>query len=218
MNAMKRSTASIKFSAATLALLLLASSALAAHGAPVVVAKLNPDHGSVTANAGLTGAGSSSAMNMATVQVASLRPMTIVSDDASPLLVYPFWISYSDSSALLDIAINLAKPAVLEKLFVNCASANKAVPVSEFEVSTAGAQPAQQDASGTGDSASPGVFRQEIYSNVFWPTSIVEGSSTLVLTSLGVPVQSRLIIEPLAPANTPVQFCHGSAVFRSLSL
>jgi hypothetical protein len=218
MNAMKRSTASIKFSAAMLALLLLASSALAAHGTPVVVAKLNPDHGSVIVNTGPNGAGSISAVNMATVQVASLKPMAIVSDDASPLLVYPFWISYSDSSALLDISINLTKPAVLDKLFVNCASANKATPVSEFEISTNGAQALKQAEGGTETLASAGAGPNTGYSNVFWPTSIVEGSSTLVLTSLGVPVQSRLIIEPLAPANTPVQFCHGSAVFRSLSL
>jgi hypothetical protein len=215
---MKKSTLPIKLGAATLALLVLASTAQAAHGTPIAVAKLNADHGVVTANGFQNGAASANAVNFATVQIASLKPMEIVSEDASPLLVYPFWISYSDSSALLDIAINLPKPAILEKLFVNCASANKATPVSEFEISSAGGQPLASAESGTENSRNAGTSAKSGYSSVFWPTSIVDGSSTLVLTSLGVPVQSRLIIEPLAPANTPVQFCNGSAVFRSLSL
>jgi hypothetical protein len=216
---MKKTRSSIKLSAATLALLLLASSAQAAHGTPVAVTKLNADHAAVTSDGGQNfAAASANAVNFATVQIASLKPMAIASYDASPLLVYPFWITYSDSSSPLDIAINLAKPAILEKLFVNCASSNKATPVSEFEISTAGVPPLKQAESRTENSEGSGVSPRTGYSNVFWPTSIVEGSSALVLTSLGVPVQSRLIIEPLAPANTAVQFCNGTAVFRSLSL
>lgn len=80
------------------------------------------------------------------------------------------------------------------------------------------AQPSAATDGGTGDSAGEGTGATVVYSNGSWPTSIVEGSSALVLTSLDVPVQARLIIEPLAPANTPLQFCHGSAVFCSSSL
>jgi hypothetical protein len=215
---MKKHMSSIKLSAVSLALLVLTSTAQAAHGTPVAVAKLSADHAAITATGGQNGAASFSAANIPSVQVVTIKPMAIISDEPSALFVYPFWISFSDSSALLDIAIDLPKPAILEKLFVHCASANKATPVSEFEISTAGAQPAEVGQAGTGELANPGANRRAPYRNVFWPTSIVEGSSTLVLTSLGVPVQSRLVIEPLAPANTPVQFCNGSAVFRSLSL
>jgi hypothetical protein len=217
---MKNLLSLIGLAAATLALLVMASSVQAAHGNPVALAKLTTDRGAVTVNGGQNGAASATAVNIPTVQVATLKPMAIVSDETSSLFVYPFWISYSDSSALLDIAINLPKPAILEKLFINCASANKATPVSEFELSTPDVPASDAFEAGTGRAPnsranSPAPAR---YSNVFWPTSIVEGSSSLVLTSLGIPVQSRLIIEPLAPVNTPVQFCNGGAVFRSLSL
>lgn len=215
---MKNSMTFIALAAATLAMLALASPAQAAHGTPVAVAKLSAGHGAVAANGGQNGAASVNSINIPTVQVATLKPMVIVSDEPSPLFVYPFWISYSDSSALLDIAINLPEPAILEKLFVNCASANKATPVSEFELSTTGAVVSDDVAAGTGRSPNSRANSPARYSKVFWPTSIVEGSSSLLLTSMAVPVQSRLIIEPLAPVNTPVQFCHGSAVFRSLSL
>jgi hypothetical protein len=201
---------------AALLLSLLATAAEAAHGTPVTVATLNADHGSVTGNGGQNG--SAGVTKIATVQVATLQPMAVLSDDPAQFIVYPFWVAYSDSSALLDIAINLAKPAILDKLFVNCASSNKSPPVSEFEISTPGTPVSNSANAEVGNSANAAVAQKDVYSSLFWPSAVVEGSSTLVLTSLNVPVQSRLIIEPLAPSNTVVQFCNGSAVFRVSNL